>query len=51
MPLPALQLDADADKLVLQFEAGWLDAHPLTQADLEQEAAYMRGVGFGLEFG
>jgi len=50
-PLPPFQLTApDAKTLVLQLPPGWLDDHPLTCADLEQEAAYLTGVGFRLGF-
>jgi exopolyphosphatase/guanosine-5'-triphosphate,3'-diphosphate pyrophosphatase len=35
----------------LRFPAGWLDEHPLTRADLEVEAAYLKKARFRLEFG
>ncbi|KPK39335.1 MAG: exopolyphosphatase [Gammaproteobacteria bacterium SG8_47] len=50
MPLPGLRLSAEGDKLTLGFEPGWLDTHPLTQADLEQEASCTQVAGFDLAF-
>jgi exopolyphosphatase/guanosine-5'-triphosphate,3'-diphosphate pyrophosphatase len=35
----------------LRFARGWLRQHPLTQADLEQEAVLLRAAGVRLEFG
>jgi exopolyphosphatase/guanosine-5'-triphosphate,3'-diphosphate pyrophosphatase len=29
-------------QLILEFDKSWLDQHPLTQADLEQEQAYLK---------
>jgi exopolyphosphatase/guanosine-5'-triphosphate,3'-diphosphate pyrophosphatase len=49
-PLPEFNLQAQKKMLTLQFPAGWLEAHPLTQADLEQEAVYLQAAGFKLEF-
>ena len=42
---------ADGDELVLTFAPGWLDAHPLTVADLEREQSYIANCGFRLQFG
>lgn len=50
-PLPPLQLQADGSRLTLLFPPGWLDAHPLTRADLEQEAAYLEKAGVRLQVG
>jgi exopolyphosphatase/guanosine-5'-triphosphate,3'-diphosphate pyrophosphatase len=36
--------------LELEFPKEWLDTHPLTAADLEQEVDYLKGVGFKLRF-
>ena len=33
------------------FPKGWLEAHPLTAADLEQEVEYLRVAGFRLRVG
>jgi len=48
---PEVVARADGDSLSLELPEGWLAAHPLTQADLEQEAAYLRAAGFKLTFG
>jgi exopolyphosphatase/guanosine-5'-triphosphate,3'-diphosphate pyrophosphatase len=34
----------------LGFEGGWLERNPLTRADLEQEAEYLKAAGYQLEF-
>lgn len=34
--------------LEIRFESGWLDEHPLTRADLEQEAERLGTIGFEL---
>jgi exopolyphosphatase/guanosine-5'-triphosphate,3'-diphosphate pyrophosphatase len=48
--LPSLGLRAKSKGLDLQFPAGWLDAHPLTLADLEAEADYLKSIGLRLKF-
>ena len=49
-PLPELQVSASRRKLKLGFPEGWLDTHPLTLADLEQEASYLGAAGLKLVF-
>lgn len=49
--LPAFTLKTDGQKIELSFPAGWLDLHPLTRADLEQEAGYLRSIDFKLRIG
>ena len=46
--LPDIRLSAKAKCAELTFPRGWLDEHPLTAIDLEQEAAYLEAVGFKL---
>ena len=49
--LPGVEAKAEEEEaLTLSFPAGWLDAHPLTRADLEQEQAYLAAAGIGLRF-
>ena len=50
-PLPSLELGVSQRRLDLRFPAGWLDDHPLTQADLTAEARYLKKAGFRLAFG
>lgn len=50
-PAPALRLQVIGSRLTLQFPPGWLEEHPLTRADLEQEAGYLENAGFELRFG
>ena len=47
--LPAVELDLDGTDLALRFPEGWLDGHPLTRADIEDEAAVLAPLGFSLE--
>lgn len=49
-PLPPIQLEANEATVKLRFPAGWLDQHPLTCADLEQEADYLTVAGIKLGF-
>jgi exopolyphosphatase/guanosine-5'-triphosphate,3'-diphosphate pyrophosphatase len=49
-PLPEFALEASRRKLKLGFPAGWLESHPLTLADLEQEARYLGAVDLKLSF-
>ncbi len=47
--LPAFTLKAEGQKIELSFPNDWLDHHPLTRADLEQEATYLRNIDFKLK--
>jgi len=49
-PLPAFSLRPGRGSLELRFPPGWLDANPLTRADLEQETGYLSKAGFELSF-
>lgn len=40
-PLPAFGVEVAGDGLVLRLPEGWLEEHPLTVADLEDEAALL----------
>lgn len=51
LSLPPLVLTAGQQHLELRFSPGWLDEHPLTRADLEAEAKYLKKAGFRLKFG
>jgi len=51
LPLPALALRVHQQRMELRFPDRWLDEHPLTRADLEGEARFLRKAGFRLEFG
>ena len=48
--LPDFKLDGGKKRLSLQMPRGWLDAHPLTRADLERERQYLEQVDVMLEF-
>lgn len=50
-PAPNVQVVRATDRqLDLLFPAGWLDARPLTRADLEEEAEYLKEADFALGF-
>jgi exopolyphosphatase/guanosine-5'-triphosphate,3'-diphosphate pyrophosphatase len=46
-PVPKLAVERE-DGLVVRFPDGWLDAHPLTRADLEEEAELLDAIDFKL---
>jgi len=46
--LPEIGLRPKGRSLECAFPKGWLEAHPLTAADLEQEVEILRGAGFRL---
>ena len=48
--LPEIEAKAEGEGLSLSFPAGWLDLHPLTRADLEQEQGYLTAAGIELRF-
>jgi exopolyphosphatase/guanosine-5'-triphosphate,3'-diphosphate pyrophosphatase len=48
--VPQIALQARARTVELGFPKDWLDAHPLTAADLDQEVDYLKGIGFKLRF-
>jgi len=49
-PLPGIVLTIKKKNISLVFPAGWLDDHPLTQADLAQEADYLLAAGYRFDF-
>lgn len=49
-PLPKLKLKTDGLGFALRFPRGWLESHPLTQADLEQEREHLAELDLRLEF-
>ena len=48
--LPDVKLRVGPTTLTLGFPRGWLEARPLTRADLEEEAEQLADVGFRLRF-
>lgn len=47
--LPRVLLQARGRAIEMRFPKGWLDEHPLTAADLELEADYLKAAGFRLK--
>lgn len=50
LTIPQLTLQVNNKQLRLTFSEGWLENHALTQADLEQDAAFLQSAGYTLEF-
>ena len=50
-PLPTIGLRVERRQLELRFPPGWLEEHPLTRADLQNEAHLMRKAGFAFRLG
>ncbi len=48
--LPEIGFSARGKTLRLRFPRGWLAEHPLTEADLAQEALHLKSVGYTLKF-
>jgi exopolyphosphatase/guanosine-5'-triphosphate,3'-diphosphate pyrophosphatase len=46
---PAFTVDRSQVRLELSFPADWIEGHPLTLADLIEEASKIQGVGFELK--
>lgn len=46
--LPRIRLSSDGQQFTLNFPRAWLDNHPLTRADLEQECAHFAEAGLTL---
>lgn len=46
--LPPIRLQAKGRTLDVQFPNGWLNDHPLTAVDVEQEVGYLGATGFRL---
>lgn len=49
-PLPAIAIAVSENDVQLRFPAAWLKDHPLTAADLEQEAEYLQAAGIILDY-
>ncbi|MFQ5643825.1 MAG: exopolyphosphatase, partial [Thiogranum sp.] len=47
---PDIRVSADEQSLQLKFPPGWLEEHPLTLADLDQERKYLKPVSVKLEY-
>lgn len=50
VPHPEIRIEGDERRVLLRFPERWLHEHPLTMADLQQEAEYLRSAGIRLEF-
>lgn len=46
--LPDCRVTVEASTMHLRFPEGWLEQHPLTQADLEEERGYWEKAGYTL---
>ncbi len=50
LPDPVIDFKPNKRSVRLSLPEGWLDCNPLTRADLESEAAYLKAVGIKLRF-
>jgi len=50
LDLPPLEMLTGPRLLELRFPEGWLEANPLTEADLAQEQRWLDACGFVLKF-
>ena len=48
--IPPIRLAVSEQSLALVFDAAWLEANPLTVADLEREKGFLSKVGYELSF-
>jgi len=48
--MPEFQVQAGENAITLEFPPDWLDSHPLTFSELEQELGYLRKLGIQLKF-
>ena len=48
VPMPRIELAVKGRAVQLVFPRGWLDDHPLTATDLENEIEYLDDAGFRL---
>lgn len=48
--VPDVKLKMNGESLKIDFPKRWLAQHPLTQADLDQEAEYLEKTGFQLRY-
>lgn len=47
--LPAISLALEGDQLIISIPDQWLNEHPLTINDIEQEASYLKNIGINLQ--
>ncbi len=50
LEIPPIELSVTEDSLSLSFDAAWLQANPLTVADLKRERGYLEAVGYDLSY-
>lgn len=48
--VPEFDVEVDETRCRLSFVPGWLQHHPLTEAELEMEGSYLRPTGYSLVF-
>jgi exopolyphosphatase / guanosine-5'-triphosphate,3'-diphosphate pyrophosphatase len=50
VPVPTIDARDEGCEVSLKFPNGWLGEHPLTRADLAQEAEFLAGAGITLRY-
>ena len=48
--IPPVKITVAGKSLKLEFDSEWLEANPLTIADLEREVGYLGSIGYELSF-
>ena len=48
--VPPVELSVEADTLTVKFDQEWLEANPLTVADLERERRLLDQAGYVLRY-
>jgi len=48
--IAGIHVEAGEGRLCLEFPGKWLNEHPLTEADLAREKAYLKATDFDLSF-
>jgi exopolyphosphatase/guanosine-5'-triphosphate,3'-diphosphate pyrophosphatase len=48
-PVQVQKVEAQRREIHVEFDPGWLAAHPLTAADLEHENTQLQTLGFSLK--
>jgi exopolyphosphatase/guanosine-5'-triphosphate,3'-diphosphate pyrophosphatase len=48
--VPGIRADFEEKEIRLEFDEGWMEQHPLTWSDLEEERGYLEAVGLRLNY-
>jgi exopolyphosphatase/guanosine-5'-triphosphate,3'-diphosphate pyrophosphatase len=48
--ITGFQIDSENGNIHITFSEGWLEKHPLTEADLATETGYLKGINISLSY-